>query len=756
MRDFLQNLSREFINEAQSSPRMFEDLAAMEHYMAESYDGRAFIEIMQNADDAGATSIVTFTAGNDIVIANNGRSFTQEDLLAICRSGASSKRRGSGIGYRGIGFKSSTSLSTEIIIYSSGVFFSFSKTRCAKELNKDVTQVPTVRIPFLVEDNQIEIELRQRILAYESQGYSTFFIFKDGSKEKLSDELQDISSGWLIFLNHIENVDIDFSGVIKKITVQRSTRPNNYQLFTDKTNKQQWIVASGKNNSAVAFKYDHGIIPCASEEAVFHCYLPTIDSLGFPFKVNADFSTDPSRKHIIINDDESKHCFSQLADLIVETISLNSNSHEQAQIINLFCSYVGMSEASSFLEKQIFMRLKTNRWIPLMNGQQAIPIEHRMIPSWFDSESTRTIFNSIKHLQDDELSSEVTMNVPRINELLLKCGSQYYDTKEYSTILSNLETVADLSDAFLGKLWAYTLRMTLFLKDQVESLFIKDEAGRIRSISNITGQIQLSDQFLSAMSGILSDEELLKARNLLSFDELPSPEKEKKKKTATSKSFGAQQTANYSKWKTPIQNCIVAERLIGRTAQDVSRKKLGYDIESIDSTGRKRLLVVKAVESLGNAFVFSESEYECAERNNADFGIYVIETNNPENNMLIEDINSISFEKRVKEWEWVSGAYEIVQTEKNTSHKEIDSKFLKAFSLEYLNSVQIALLKVLCENENINDFEAKYGCKSTSIVTQINGICDFYVGDTLIESSFQIKPKYMGSIEYLLAQNEKV
>ena len=605
MRDFLQNLSREFINEAQSSPRMFEDLAAMEHYMAESY------------------------------------------------------------------------------------------------------------------------------------------------------ELQDISSGWLIFLNHIENVDIDFSGVIKKITVQRSTRPNNYQLFTDKTNKQQWIVASGKNNSAVAFKYDHGIIPCASEEAVFHCYLPTIDSLGFPFKVNADFSTDPSRKHIIINDDESKHCFSQLADLIVETISLNSNSHEQAQIINLFCSYVGMSEASSFLEKQIFMRLKTNRWIPLMNGQQAIPKEHRMIPSWFDSESTRTILKSIKHLQDDELSSEVTTNVPRINELLLKCGSQYYDTKEYSSILSNLETVADLSDAFLGKLWAYTLRMTLFLKDQVESLFIKDETGRIRSISNITGQIQLSDQFVSAMSGILSDEELLKARNLLSFDELPSPEKEKKKKTATSKSLGAQQAANYSKWKTPIQNCIVAERLIGRTAQDVSRKKLGYDIESIDSTGRKRLLVVKAVESLGNAFVFSESEYECAERNNADFGIYVIETNNPENNMLIEDINSISFEKRVKEWEWVSGAYEIVQTEKTTDHKEIDSKFLKAFSLEYLNSVQIALLKALCGNENIDDFEAKYGCKSASIITQVNGICDFYVGDTLIESSLQIKPKYMGSIEYLLAQNEK-
>jgi len=43
-----------FIGEATSAPRRFSDLAKMEQYIAESYKTRSFIELIQNADDAGA------------------------------------------------------------------------------------------------------------------------------------------------------------------------------------------------------------------------------------------------------------------------------------------------------------------------------------------------------------------------------------------------------------------------------------------------------------------------------------------------------------------------------------------------------------------------------------------------------------------------------------------------------------------------------------------------------------------------------
>lgn len=50
----LQAVQDIFVNEAISAPRLFADLAKMEQYIAESYKSRSFIELIQNADDAGA------------------------------------------------------------------------------------------------------------------------------------------------------------------------------------------------------------------------------------------------------------------------------------------------------------------------------------------------------------------------------------------------------------------------------------------------------------------------------------------------------------------------------------------------------------------------------------------------------------------------------------------------------------------------------------------------------------------------------
>jgi hypothetical protein len=52
LNNIVAQISGEFLCEAKNSPRLLEDMAAMEKFMAESYDGRVFIELMQNADDA--------------------------------------------------------------------------------------------------------------------------------------------------------------------------------------------------------------------------------------------------------------------------------------------------------------------------------------------------------------------------------------------------------------------------------------------------------------------------------------------------------------------------------------------------------------------------------------------------------------------------------------------------------------------------------------------------------------------------------
>ena len=94
----ISKISRGFIGGAMHSPNLLEDMASMEKYMAESYDGRIFVELLQNADDSESKKIILLQNNNDIIFANDGRCFNESDVISICRSGASSKERGMSIG----------------------------------------------------------------------------------------------------------------------------------------------------------------------------------------------------------------------------------------------------------------------------------------------------------------------------------------------------------------------------------------------------------------------------------------------------------------------------------------------------------------------------------------------------------------------------------------------------------------------------------------------------------------------------------
>jgi hypothetical protein len=49
----LDEIRSPLLEEARRSPTLLSDLAGLEQYLAESYDARSFVELLQNADDAG-------------------------------------------------------------------------------------------------------------------------------------------------------------------------------------------------------------------------------------------------------------------------------------------------------------------------------------------------------------------------------------------------------------------------------------------------------------------------------------------------------------------------------------------------------------------------------------------------------------------------------------------------------------------------------------------------------------------------------
>jgi hypothetical protein len=396
--------------------------------------------------------------------------------------------------------------------------------------------------------------------------------------------------------------------------------------------------------------------------------------------------------------------------------------------------------------------LKNARWIPLRNGKLITVEEHKIVPAWFDVHSRKTIFDTLPVLGDDEILTEISNGGNSIDNLLLKCGCQLYGAKEYGIILCSVDAVSLLKDSFLGKIWGYAIRCAYYSPSSLSDYFVRNSDNCIIQFSEITAPVEFTEEFVKSLKSVLNEDELVKVCDLTAFKSIRQCAVAIGTTAPSIKKSVGHTKIEYSKWKTPIQNCIVSEQLQGHTAKDVSKKSLGYDIESTDKTGKIKYLSVKPVETLGNAFVLSELEFVYAERHGVEYGVYVIETGNPENNMLIEDIGTLTFEKRVKEWEWVSGTYEVSKPIKADETVAIDSGFVKNFSLKYLNRVQIAFLKTLCEEGDIHIFEEEYSCRSSSIVTQINSIADFYLGDSIIEIDMKLKDKYVGGVKYLLAQ----
>lgn len=158
-----------FLAEASSAPLLFADLAKVELYIAESYRTRALIELLQNADDAGATTVRISGDDDCLIVANDGRPFNADDVQALCRSGASSKQRGTGtIGYRGIGFKSVAGLAKEVVVLSGEHSFRYSKdqTRSVLSLKGDV---PLIRVPHPLDRNERD-ELKPLEAQYAPDG----------------------------------------------------------------------------------------------------------------------------------------------------------------------------------------------------------------------------------------------------------------------------------------------------------------------------------------------------------------------------------------------------------------------------------------------------------------------------------------------------------------------------------------------------------------------------------------------------------
>jgi len=670
LKDYIQQLSNEFINEAVSSPRLLEDMASMEKYMAESYGGRVFIELLQNADDANSSKIRLSDFDGHLIFANNGRPFNDSDVIAISRSGASSKERGETIGYRGIGFKSTTYLTNEIIIYSDKTYFTFSKNICSKLFNIDESKIPTVRIPFLIEN--MEAGLNQYIQGLVREGFTTVFIFKNAKSVEFIDELKEINNGHFLFLHNILSCQIAVKKHEMSFNIDRSVTKEGIIISLNGNKTEQWLVV-GDNQPKLAFKYEMGrIIPCSEEDAIYHCYLPTLDKVIYPFKINSDFSTDPSRKHLTLND-ISIDSLQQSAKAIFELIVAVLNGTKESNFSNLLAILShrsSFSKINSILNDSLKQHFTSKSWLKINNGKTINPLEYKMLPDWLEESEKNFIRVNSVYIQAQSLNVGVYKNILQVDNFLQQYSQSKYTIEDFIEVMKDITLITNLNTQTQGKILANVIKagkseQYISGKDYFFDDIMMCSGGEVHTISEIAKnrKFKLNESLKDAISQYATKTDIEWFCKKTNMNE----------KTIINESlintgtFGSElkqisinKKLSISKWRSAEQQCIEIERNFGHTATDVSKQNVGYDVESIAKDGLRRYIEVKSLSNIGSPFSMTNNEYTAAHQyGDAYYLCLLVQTDNRLSAIYIQNpLNSLQLEKRIRQWEWYCESYE--------------------------------------------------------------------------------------------------
>ena len=663
--DLIKKISEAFISEAVASPALLADMAKMEKYMAESYSGRVFIELLQNADDCSSTKILITELNGNIIFANNGRPFDENDVMAICRSGNSNKKRGETIGYRGVGFKSTTYLTDEILIYSDKACFTFSKKICSQKLSIPEENIPMIRVPLLVES--IDNTVLTKVQELEQQGYKTVFVFKNAKIKEFIEELDQVDNGMFIFLNSIEECCIQIGAVSKTISLSRESDKDGCLVSFLGKSTDAWYIVSHKNTS-LGFKYDivnKRIVACDESEQVYHSYLPTYDKVLFPVKINADFSTDPSRKHITV-DSKTEMALADIAENllhIVNSVFDDSNNVDFSEFFSILCNNSGFSKCNSYLKQQIKIHL-LGVVLKLQNGKTIRIDEYKLLPDWLDESEKRFLRAESEYIGRQSLSSNLYEKYKNVDKFIQTYSVQQFANADLVEMMAEEKLVGKMHAEMQGKILSKIIKGEKFSqttpgkKSKLERIKVSTDDGIKSLVELASGGAGIAEDVMDEINNNISQSEIGWFSEQTSIDISKLSRDYTEDAPQVTKTIKKEIKPHIAKWRSAEQQCIDIEKYFGNTATDVSKQNVGYDIESTTPDGCKRYIEVKSITEDGS-FSITNNEYTAAHQYGEQYYLCLLiqSAQNTQAIYVQNPLETLKFEKRIRQWEWYCDTY---------------------------------------------------------------------------------------------------
>lgn len=667
---YFEEVRQKLLSEAIASPNLLSDLAGLENYIAESYNNRSFIELLQNADDAKASKFKILRKSDLLFVANNGRVFNQTDLESLCRSASSNKLRGETIGYRGIGFKSVVGFAKEIHLFSGEIELTFSKELTKKEISQ-ADRVPLIRIPHDISESEYN-RLSQIKNELMSEGFTTIFVFTGIAADEIESEFDSFKYNSLLFLKNIVKTEITLNNTT--ITEVIKTQINDSQFkSTLKSNNEEtnWLI-SNENQSAIAFSIlNNEIVKIPKEESLIHAFLPTEDINGFGILINGNFSTDPSRRHLIF-DSETKESIKQVSLQIVKLIKeyVNYEDKHSIGIINALVPYS---------DPRMLQFAKNSFLKSLLDEMKLADIEFfrqiKLPPSWLNHNDYLKLIPHIK----DSLNNQ-HFSIDGFISLLKFLGASESSFDE----IKNTINLADLSVLGCVQVTQYLFKSILTFNSAKESeivnLKILFSGGTRKSIGELTEGSRLDESFVS----------LLLENGLTEFDisqvlkkySLTIPLKLEQNTNEQSNSFidkkenkfsvedwfsnsGKQENYNTSqptlkKWRSAEEQTLEILNINGFKLEDVSKQNIGFDLSGTDPNGNEIQIEVKSITLPGQKFRLTNNEIAVAQIKQKSFFVAIVRQTDEflEIALVSDPVNNLSLNRQCVQWIWECESYE--------------------------------------------------------------------------------------------------
>jgi len=252
-------------------------------------------ELLQNADDAGATEAEVRLEDRAFVFEHNGEDFTAEHFASLCRFGYSNKRALHTIGFRGVGFKSTFSLGDRVELQTPTLSVAFHRDRFTEPVwigaASSATGRTRTRVRVEIGDERRQDQVERNLQEWESSSLSLLF-FRSLRSFRINGRVIGWGnrgpgpvpgSSWMGLL-----------GVDDPPVLLIRSAPEEFPPDPVAEIQQERLVLAGE---------DVDLPPCQveivlGESGRLFVVLPTGVRTQLPFAINAPFIQDPARLKI--------------------------------------------------------------------------------------------------------------------------------------------------------------------------------------------------------------------------------------------------------------------------------------------------------------------------------------------------------------------------------------------------------------------------------------------------------------------------